>query len=146
MGGPATAQSIGAADLSGTWTLQADIDATRNRRPINGLSIATELTIRQSPSAITVESNTGTAGAIVTTTYDLDGGSHEIPGPIGWDTRATSAWDGTALTVNVRRSVQGPDGELVFEIRERYAASAGALSLERTQGRTTQRLLYDRKP
>jgi hypothetical protein len=139
--GAATAQSI-APDLSGSWRLQADADAARNRRAINGLSIATQLVIRQSANDVTIESNTGTANTIVTTTYRLDGSEHPIPGPIGWDTRARSKWDGMTLSVAIRRSVQGPEGELVFDIRELYTPGQDTLTLERTQGKTVQRLVY----
>ena len=142
--GAATAQSI-AHDLSGSWRLQADAQAARNRRPITGLSVATQLVIRQSPAAVNIDSNTGTANTIVTTTYPLDGREHSIPGPIGWETRAVSSWDGTKLTVAIRRSVQGPAGELVFDIRELYTPAAKTLTLERTQGRTVQTLVYERQ-
>lgn len=142
--GRVAAQSI-APGLAGNWRLQADADAARNRRPINGLSIATELVIRQSARDVTIESNTGTASTIVTTTLLLDGAEHPIPGPIGWDTRAKSTWDGTKLAVAIRRSVQGPEGELVFDIRETYTPAADTLTLERSQGRTTQKLVYKRQ-
>jgi hypothetical protein len=143
--GAAAAQTAVTPDISGTWTLQSDADAARNRRPINGLSIATELVIRQAGDEIAVDSNTGTAGAIVTTTHKVGGGEYPMPGPIGWDTRAKSAWQGTTFAVDIRRSVQGPDGELVFEIRERYSRADDLLTLERTMGRTTQRLVYKAK-
>jgi hypothetical protein len=139
-----SAQSI-APDLSGSWALQADANAARNRRPITGLSIATQLVIKQSPTEVSIDSNTGTENAIVTITYKLDGREHEIPGPIGWDTRTKNTWDGRVLVANIRRAVQGPEGELVFEIRETYAATADTLTLERTQGKSTQRLVYSRK-
>lgn len=142
--GVAAPQSAGTPDLSGRWVLQSDADAARNRRPINGLSIATELVIRQAQEKIAVDSNTGTAGAIVTTTHEVGGNEYAMPGPIGWDTRAKSAWDGTTFTVDIRRSVQGPEGELVFEIRERYSRVDDTLTLERSMGRTTQRLVYKR--
>lgn len=142
--GPAAAQSAVSTDLSGTWVLQSDADAARNRRPINGLSIATELVIRQAQQEVAVDTNTGTAGAVVTTTHTVGGNDYTIPGPIGWDTRAKSVWDGATLAVDIRRSVQGPDGELVFEIRERYSQADDLLTLERTMGRTTQRLVYKR--
>lgn len=138
------AQSI-APGLSGTWALAADTDAGRNRRPITGLSIATQMVIRQSSGEVTVEGNTGTANAIVTTTYKLDGSEHPIPGPIGWETRAKSTWDGSKLDVAVTRVVHGPDGELTFDIRETYTAEGNTLTLERRQGTTVQTLVYHRK-
>ena len=125
--------------------LQADAEGARNRRPITGLSIATQLLIRQSPTEVSVDSNNGSEGAIVTTTYRLDGSQHAIPGPIGWDTRATTAWDGAKLVINIRRSVAGPEGELVFDIRETYTPGGDTLTLERVQGKTVQRLVYKKK-
>ena len=139
-----SAQSI-APDLSGTWALQADANAARNRRPITGLSIATQLIIKQSPSEVSIDSNTGTENSIVTITYKLDGSEHQIPGPIGWETRSRNSWDGRVLVANIRRAVQGPEGELVFAIRETYTATADTLTLERTQGKSMQKLLYSRR-
>ena len=144
MTAPVAAQSI-APSLSGAWALQADAEAARNRRPITGLSIATHLLIRHSPTEVSVDSNTGSEGATVTTTYRLDGSEHAIPGPIGWDPRAKSEWDGTKLVVNIKRSVAGPEGELVFDIRETYTPAGDTLTVERVQGRTVQRLVYNKK-
>src|SRR5688572_16709750 len=125
---PLFAQSI-PSDLSGTWVLEADAEAGRNRRPITGLSIATQLTIRQSATEVSIDSNTGSQSSNVTTAYKLDGSEHAIPGPIGWDTRSKSAWDGKMLTVAIRRSVQGPEGELVFDIRETYLRTGDTLTV-----------------
>lgn len=144
MAAPSMAQSI-PSDLSGSWSIQADAEAARNRRPITGLSIGTQLSIRQTPSEVSIESNTGSENSLVTTVYKLDGSEHAIPGPIGWETRAKSAWDGKAMTVEIRRSVYGPEGELVFNIREIYARNGEMLTLERSQGRTVQKLTYARK-
>jgi hypothetical protein len=144
IGTPSLAQSI-PAGLSGSWALQSDANAARNRRPITGLSIATQLVIRHSPTEVTIEGNTGTENSMVVTTYKLDGSQHEIPGPIGWDTRARTSWDGTTLVASIRRAVQGPEGELVFEIRETYTVKADTLTLERTQSKTVQTLVYNRK-
>jgi hypothetical protein len=142
----ASAQEAPPPSLAGTWILQADAAAARNRRPINGISIATRLVIKVSPADVTIDSNTGTDNAIVTTVYKLSGGAHPIPGPIGWDTRATSAIDAGRFVVSVRRSVQGPEGELVFDIREVYALTGDTLTLERTQRKTVQSLVYQRPP
>ena len=138
---PSMAQDT-SSSLSGTWALAADAEAARNRRPITGLSIATRLVIKQSANEVSIDSNTGSENAIVTTAYKLDGAEHAIPGPIGWDTRARSTWTGTALTIAIRRSVQGPDGELVFDIRETYTRSGDTLTVERSQGKTVQKLVY----
>ena len=132
------------SDLSGTWILEADAEAARNRRPITGLSIATRLVVRQSASEVSIDSNTGSENAIVTTVYKLDGTEHPIPGPIGWDTRAKGTWQGGKLSIAIRRSVQGPEGELVFDIRETYMRMQDTLSVERSQGKTTQKLVYKR--
>jgi hypothetical protein len=102
------------------------------------------MVIRESPTEITLETNTGSNNAIVTTVYKLDGSEHSIPGPIGWETRARSKWDGTKLVVTIKRSVQGPDGELVFDIVETFTPKQDGLVLERTQGRSTQTLTYKR--
>jgi hypothetical protein len=142
LGGAAAAQDVSTPNLSGTWAIQADVDAARNRRPINGVSIATELVIRQSPSELTIQTNTGTGGSAVTTAHKLDGSEYEIEGPIGWGTRARARWEGATFTVDIRRSVQGPQGELVFDIQERYTRTDDTLTLVRTLGRTTQTLLY----
>jgi len=130
--------------LAGTWILQADAAAARNRRPINGISIATRLVIRTSGPDLAIDSNTGTDSAVVTTAYKVGAGEQTIPGPIGWDTRATSTVDAGRLVVDVRRSVQGPEGELTFDIREVYAVSGDTLTVERTQRRTVQTLVYKR--
>lgn len=130
--------------LAGTWILQADAAAARNRRPINGISIATRLIIRVAPSEVSIDGNTGTDNAIITTVFKVSGGEQTIPGPIGWDTRAASTVDAGTLVVAIRRSVQGPEGELTFEIREVYAVDGDTLTVERTQRRTVQTLVYKR--
>lgn len=139
---PVSAQD--AALFSGTWTLQGDATTARSRRAINGISIATRLVIRQSAAEVSVESNTGTDGAIVTTTYALGGAAHAIPGPIGWSTVAGSRLDGGRLLVDIRRSVQGPEGEIIFAIAEVYSVAGDTLTLQRTQGKTVQTLVYKR--
>ena len=130
--------------LAGTWILQADAAAARNRRPINGISIATRLVVRVTGSEIGIDSNTGTDNAVITTLYKVGGGEQAIPGPIGWDTRAASTVDAGKLVVAIRRSVQGPEGELTFDIREVYAVDGDTLTVERTQRRTVQTLVYKR--
>jgi hypothetical protein len=102
------------------------------------------MTIREAPGEIAIDTNTGSNNALITTTYKLDGSEHSIPGPIGWETKARSKWDGGKLVVTIKRSVQGPDGELVFDIVETYTPMPGTMVLERTQGKSTQTLNYKR--
>jgi len=103
------------------------------------------MVIREAPGEIAIDTNTGSNNAIVTTTYKLDGSEHSIPGPIGWETKARSKWDGGKLVVTIKRSVQGPEGELVFDISETYTPTPqGGFILERTQGKSTQTLNYKR--
>jgi len=102
------------------------------------------MTIREAPGEILIDTNTGSNNAIVTTTYKLDGSEQSIPGPIGWETRARTKWDGSKLVVTIKRSVQGPEGELVFDISETYTPTPNGFILERTQGKSTQTLNYKR--
>jgi hypothetical protein len=76
--------------------------------------------------------------------YPLDGSESVIPGPLGWDTRARARWQDGKLVVTIQRSLQGPDGELTFEIRDVYDVAEGLLTLERTQGTRTQRTVFRR--
>ena len=138
-----SAQSI-APGLSGSWALDQDATNALSRRPITGISIATRMTIREASGEIVMETNTGSNNALVTTTHKLDGSEYSIPGPIGWETRARSKWDGGKLVITIKRSVQGPDGELVFDILETYAPMQGTMVVERTQGKSTQTLNYKR--
>ena len=46
--------------------------------------------------------------------------------------------------VTITRAIDGPDGPLTFEIRERYIASGDVLTLERAQGARTQSITYSR--
>ena len=100
--------------------------------------------VRISGSEVSIDSNTGTDNAVVTTVYGVGAGEQAVPGPIGWDTRATTTVEGGRLVVAVQRSVQGPEGKLTFEIREVYAVDGDTLTIERTQRRTAQTLVYKR--
>jgi hypothetical protein len=137
------AQSI-APLLVGTWVLESDATTARARRPITGISVATRLVIREAAGEITMETNTGSNNTTVTTAYKPGGAEHSIPGPIGWETRARSEWAGDKLVITIKRSVHGPEGELVFDIVETYTPARDTLLLERSMGRTTQKLTYKR--
>lgn len=137
--GPAAIPSRG---LGGAWV------AAEGRGPgignFAGLAPPTRLVITRADAAVIVQTDTGTAGQLQATEYRLDGAEHPVPGPLGWETRAQASLDGDTLTVTLRRSIDGPDGPIVFEIREVYRADTDTLVLERSQGRRSQRLVYTR--
>ena len=67
-----------------------------------------------------------------------------MPGPLGWDTRASATRQGGSLIVTIKRSIDGPEGKLNFEIRDVYSVSGSVLTLERSQGSRTQKMIYNR--
>jgi hypothetical protein len=76
--------------------------------------------------------------------YRLDGAETTVPGPIGWDTRAKAAYQNGAFVVSIKRTIQGPDGPINFEIRDVYTLSGTALTLERSQGSRSVKMVYHR--
>lgn len=136
-----------APNLAGTWTLDAAASG-RGRGNFAGFSIATRMTIGQSPAEVRVETNTGTEGQAQTAVYKLDGSAGAVPGPIGWDTKAVASLANGTLLVKVTRVIEGPDGPIRFEITDAYSvASTGAgsvLTLERSQGARALKLVYTR--
>lgn len=130
--------------LGGTWTL--DPAGRGGRGNFAGYSTATRLVISESASEVTIQSNTGIENQMVTATYTLDGSERPVPGPLGWDTRASATRQNGALVVTIKRSIDGPDGKLNFEIRDTYSVAGDALTLERSQGSRTQKMVYRRTP
>ena len=134
------------ASLAGAWTLTQEPPGGGGRGGgIPGVPIATELVIKVSPSDVSVESNTGSARAMQTAVYKLDGSQTTVPGPLGWDVKAKAAIDNGKLVVTTRRSLEGPNGPLGVDIVDTYDTSGDALTIERTQGRNKQTLVYARK-
>jgi hypothetical protein len=132
---------IPSSGLAGRW-----VEATggRGRGNFAGFSTPTEMRITETATKVTIDTNTGTENQMQTAVYPLDGSESVIPGPLGWDTRARARWQDGKLVVTIQRSLQGPDGELTFEIRDVYDVAEGLLTLERTQGTRTQRTVFRR--
>ena len=138
---PAVAPAAGG--LAGHW-----VEASGTRGPranFAGFSTPTRMVISQSPAQISVETNTGTEGQMQTAVYRLDGSEQPAPGPIGWETTARATSQDGRLTVLVRRSIQGPDGELTFEIRDVYSVTGNELAVERSQGPRTVTMKFVRQ-
>jgi hypothetical protein len=138
---PPAATIANATGFSGSWAA-----ATSNSRAnFAGLAPPTRLVIRESKAEFAVDTNTGTEGQLLTTVYKLDGSEHEIPGPLGWDTRAAASMRNGALTVVLKRSIDGPTGRIRFEITDVYTVTGNTLTLERSQGTGRQKLTYTRR-
>jgi hypothetical protein len=129
--------------LAGTWTLDGPEPAGRGGIP--GVPIATEIVVTLTPAQVTVDTNTGSARSVQSAVYKLDGSQNPVPGPLGWDVKARAAWEGPKLVVTTRRSLDGPNGPVGVDIIDAYTVAADTLTIERTQGRNTQKLTYTRK-
>jgi hypothetical protein len=138
LSGPAVAAQGSA--LAGTWTI--DASGRGGRGNFAGYSTATRMVITESAGEVTIQSNTGIENQLVTAIYTLDGSEHTVPGPLGWDTRASATRRDGALVVTIKRSIDGPDGRLNFEIRDVYSVAGDVLTLERSQGSRSQKMVY----
>ena len=143
---PSVAVAQVAPALAGSWTLNQEGGGRGGRGGIPGVPLATEVTIRLTPAEVTVDTNTGSAQTVQTAVYKLDGSETTVPGPLGWTVKARAAWKDPTLVVNTMRSLEGPNGPIGAEIVDVYSVSGNVLTIERTQGRNKQKLLYNRKP
>ena len=137
---PAPASRASMSPLSGDW----QISGAGGRGNFAGYSTPTRLIVRESPTEVTIEGDTGTENQMTAATYRLDGTETTVPGPLGWDTRAKAVRRDGALVINVTRTIDGPDGKLRFEITDVYRESNGVFTLERTHGSRTRKMTYNR--
>ena len=115
------------------------------RGGVRGIPIATELVIKVDPSQVTMESNTGSARAFQTFVYALDGSEIDVPGPLGWSNTASARWEGDRLVVSSKRTLEGgPDGPMSVEVIDVFVVEGDAMTIERRQGRRSDRLVYNR--
>lgn len=132
--------------LAGTWTLSQETTGSGRGGGIPGVPLATMLVIKVSPTEVMVDTNTGSAQAIQSAIYKLDGSETKVPGPLGWTVTARAAWKDSTLVVNTVRSLDGPNGPIGAEVVDVYSLDpdGNVLTVQRRQGRTTQRLVYNR--
>ena len=147
LAGAAPASGQGIAAFAGSWTLAENDAAGRGGRGggIPGVPLATEMTIKVSPTEVTVDTNTGSAQSIQTAVYKLDGSETSVPGPLGWTNKAKASTKNATLVVSTVRSLEGPNGPIGAEVIDVYSVSGNVLTMERTQGRNKQKLVYNRK-
>jgi hypothetical protein len=128
--------------LAGSWALD---QSGGGRGGVRGIPIATELVIKVDPSQVTMESNTGSARAFQTFVYALDGSEIDVPGPLGWSNTASARWEGDRLVVSSKRTLEGgPDGPMSVEVIDVFVVEGDAMTIERRQGRRSDRLVYNR--
>jgi len=142
-----TLHAQGNPALAGNWTLAQNDAAGRGGRGggIPGVPLATQLVVKVSPAEVTVDTNTGSAQTMQTAVYKLDGTETTVPGPLGWTVKAKAGWKDATLVINTVRSLEGPNGPIGAEIVDVYSVTGDVLTLERTQGRNKQKLVYNRK-
>ena len=133
----------GNANLAGTWNLDRGATPTgRGAGGINGIPLAGVMTIKLSPTEVTVDADTGSGQTTQTFVYKLDGTTNAVPGSLGWDTKAKAAWEGDTLVVMTQRSMQGPTGVMGVETRDVYSVAGDTLTIDRSLGRAKQKLIY----
>jgi hypothetical protein len=141
----ASISTLAQANLAGTWSLDQSAGRGGGRGGgVPGFPLATKLVIKVSPTEVTVDSDTGSAQTIQTSVYKLDGSVTNVPGPLGWETTAKAAMDGDTLKITVRRSISGPNGPIGANVTDVYRVDGSVLTIERTLGSTTQKLVYRR--
>jgi len=140
---PGVASAQGNADLAGTWTLDRAATPTgRGSGGINGIPLAGTMVIKLSPAEVTVDADTGSSQSMQTFVYKLDGSTNPVPGSLGWETKAKAAWQGDTLVVMTQRSMQGPTGPMGVETKDVYSVAGDVLTIERSLGRISQKLVY----
>ena len=138
-------------ELAGSWTLDDAGTGGGGRGGggrgggVPGFPLANQLVIKVLPSEVIVDSDTGSGGSIQTFVYKLDGSTTNVPGPLGWETTAKAGWQSDGLAVTIRRSITGPNGPIGANVTEVYRVSGNTLTIERSLGATTQKLVYRRK-
>jgi hypothetical protein len=131
------------SELAGTWTIErGGAPGGRGAGGIAGIPIANTIVIKLSPNDVTMETDTGSGQSMQSFVYKLDGSSNPVPGALGWETKATAAWQGPSLVVMTRRSMTGPTGPMGVEVKDVYSVAADILTIDRSMGRVTQKLIY----
>lgn len=141
-------------DFSGTWTL----DAARSDAPVGrggggagrggggGMGGLVTLTIKQTPSELTIETMRGQNTQ--TATYKLDGSESTNPSGRGGEAKSKTHWEGATLVTEQTQTVNGPNGEMT--ITSKIVRSLGADGKEMTvvatlngpQGERTTKQIY----
>ena len=161
---PAAGWAQGKTNFSGSWTFdqaKSDQPPARGRRGGGGggggrgggAGVATELTITQTPTQITIERALGPAGTTAAV-YKIDGS--ESTNALGdvFLSRSKVSWDGAKLVIaTVKDMGQGPNGMMSEDLKEVYSLDGVVLTVVATthntpsppNGDQTRKLVYNKK-
>lgn len=132
--------------LAGNWVLteekMRDVVEPDGRRA--GGPGPTGLVIEVMDGEVTVRSDTGMNRALQTFELKPGGVEHEIPGPLNWDTTATSDWDDGKLVVDITRTIELPTGPYDIEMQDVYSVTDDVLTVERSQRAQTWISVFER--
>ena len=131
------------AALSGNWVLdEAKSQVGRGRAGGPG---PTQMIVKLAPTEVTVISDTGVNRDRETAVYKLNAPEHKVPGPLSWNSLATSKWEGGKFVVSIARVIEGPNGDVRIMMKDVYSVQDNVLTLERTQGPQTWKSVFNRR-
>ena len=131
------------AALSGNWVLdEAKSQVGRGRAGGPG---PTQMIVKLAPTEVTVISDTGVNRDRETAVYKLNAPEHAVPGPLSWNSLATSKWEGGKLVVTIVRVIEGPNGDVRIPMKDVYSVQDNVLTIERTQGPQTWKSVFNRR-
>jgi hypothetical protein len=154
---PVSGWTQGKTDFSGSWTFD---EAKSDPAPARGGgggggggggrgggrmggAPATAMTIKQSPTELTIDRTTAQGNQ--TAVYKLDGSdsSNTIgPGPA----TSQASWDGARLVIATKQTVQGRGGEITIESKDVYSRDGNTIVIDTTRttpgGTQNRKLIY----
>ncbi len=138
-------------DFSGSWTMDASKSdpAPAGRgggRGGRGGGVAAEMTIKQTPSELTIERAMGQGTQNLA--YKLDGSESTNAMGRGGEARSKASWEGSKLVITTTQSIDTPNGQMTIESKDVYALDGGMLTLETTRttpnGTMTRKVVYNK--
>lgn len=129
--------------LSGNWVLdEAKSQVGRGRAGGPG---PTQMIVKLAPTEVTVISDTGVNRDRETAVYKLNAPEHSVPGPLSWNSLATTKWESGKLVVTIVRVIEGPNGDVRIPMKDVYSVQDNVLTIERTQGPQTWKSVFTRR-
>lgn len=130
-------------DFSGTWALdEAKSDPAPQRGGgRGGGGRAATLVIKQTASELTIERKGADGTTVGTDVIKLDGSESKIAVGRGGEMTVKASWDGGKLVIAGQMDMRGT----MVERKDVYSLAGNVLTLERTTGQNTTKLVYNKK-